>query len=261
VWSYSSGALDGARLAGVAAWQGGALTGFQGSGVVNLMMGPVKGGAVAGAFNLTGPLHGAVLSGVANVTRGRVNGAQIATMVNIAEDVDGVQIGLVNVGRRVQGVQIGLVNVADEVDGASIALAPIVKDGRQRLVFWTAPGHALANIGAKFENGPVYSLVGMGYEPTPGVSDIGGRSGRYYPTVALGVHADVGPLFVECDAQYQSVQRIEDGEQQHHTVSLRPKLGWQPLEVLGIFAGFAAERRLVREENRSFRAFAGVQVF
>lgn len=244
-FSYASGSYRGARVAGVGGWLGGSLTGFQAAGVVNV----------------TGPVSGVTVGGTTNVARGSVAGGQISGIVNVAKDVDGFQIGLVNVGQRVRGLQIGLVNVADEVDGASIALVPVVADGHQRLVFWSAPGHALANVGAKFENGPIYSLVGIGYQPEPGVGDVGRRSGKYYPTAAVGAHANLGPGFIEVDVQYQSAQRIEDGSGEHQSLAIRPKLGWQPLERFGVFAGLAAERRITREENLNLRGFAGFQVF
>ena len=107
----------------------------------------------------------------------------------------------------------------------------------------------------------MYTLIGVGYEPEPGLSDTGTRSGKYYPTAAIGAHVALGPSFFEFDVQYQNAQRIPNDDEQHQSVALRPKFGWQPLEAFGCFAGLAAERRIVREENLSWRGFAGIQVF
>jgi hypothetical protein len=65
------------------------------------------------------------LSMVANVHAGNVRGIQGALGTNVAQDVSGIQIGLVNIGHSVSGAQIGLVNIARHVSGAQIGLVNV----------------------------------------------------------------------------------------------------------------------------------------
>lgn len=63
-------------------------------------------------FQPTGEdIKGIQLSGFANVVANSVKGVQIGILYNEAEEVNGIQIGLVNYARRMTGVQIGIVNI------------------------------------------------------------------------------------------------------------------------------------------------------
>lgn len=43
---------------------------------------------------------------------GDLQGAQVSPVFNVAEDVDGFQVGLINIADRVRGIQIGLINIS-----------------------------------------------------------------------------------------------------------------------------------------------------
>jgi hypothetical protein len=66
-------------------------------------------------------------AGLANYAKGKIHG-QASGLINVAQDIEGAQIsGLINVARHVRGVQISLINVADSVGGVPIGLVSFVR--------------------------------------------------------------------------------------------------------------------------------------
>ena len=82
------------------------------------------GGIAVNAFNnTTRNFYGIGVAGLWNSSKGGDSRAlQIAGLFNMAEGLEGVQIGLVNRSHRLHGVQIGLVNIAVEGGGLQIGL-------------------------------------------------------------------------------------------------------------------------------------------
>lgn len=106
-------------------------TAFEAGGLYNINTGWTKGFQLAGLFNYTGKsLHAAQVAGIANISRKGCSSFQLAGLVNAGADIDGLQMsGLVNVANRVKGVQLGLINYADESEGISIGLINIIRKG------------------------------------------------------------------------------------------------------------------------------------
>ncbi|MBQ9693860.1 MAG: hypothetical protein IJV69_03810 [Kiritimatiellae bacterium] len=79
------------------------------------LLSQLNGGALRG-LSLTGlvaahqEMSGWQLSGLANDAK-TVRGAQTALGINVAQDVRGVQVGILNLADDLKGVQIGLINV------------------------------------------------------------------------------------------------------------------------------------------------------
>lgn len=259
---YQTGSLDGGLVGGAVTWAKGDLAGADLAGVLAVRQGRSSGVQVAGAvaigresdgaqiggaltlsrevtgLQLAGAVNGAervrgvMLAGALNVASERASGLQLGT-VNVAQSFRGVQLGIINVARQAEGVQVGLVNVAQKVDGASVGLIPIAGNGSQHLVFWTTPGVALGNIGAKFRVGPYYSILGFGYDPD------GDGPDRALPAAAMGGQYDVSPLYVACDVLVQSSFKASEFRQNDTFVSLRPQLGVRVLPWLAAFGGVA----------------------
>lgn len=121
--------VEGTQLAGAAALAG-PLRGTQLAGAVAVAS-RVDGTQVAGAVaHSHGDARGAQLAGAAAIAGGTVD-VQVAGAVAYARRVRGVQVsGAVNVANRVDGVQVGVVNVSGGGDGASIGLINLVAGGR-----------------------------------------------------------------------------------------------------------------------------------
>ncbi len=276
--SYQRGSLSGASLASTFSLQRGDTRGAQVAGIVNYveqlwgaevagalnLAHDVHGVQLAGAANLDSSLDGVMLAGAANVTTGRASGVQLAA-VNFAEESAGLQLGVINIARRARGAQVGVINIAEDVRGASVGLIPIAGNGRQHLVLWTSPGHAVANAGAKFRVGPLYSLLALGYQRMSGEDTV-------VPGAGLGWHTDLEPVYLELDGFFQSRHFVDDSTRRSQWVALRPQLGVQLRRWLALFGGVAIETD-VPDGDRSdessarfgeevrWRGFGGIQLF
>lgn len=129
--------LEGIQFAG---FYGGAniankdVSGVQISGIwagANVAGGDVSGMQIAGvigginkAENLDGIQIAGILLGV-NLAK-NTKGIQLATLYNQAEDMEGLQIGIVNVCKKMRGVQIGVANIIQE---GKLPFFPIINAG------------------------------------------------------------------------------------------------------------------------------------
>ncbi len=139
--------LDGAQLGGGLALATGRVEGFQ----------HAWGGTIAGE-----QLEGVQAGTVFNLARGPSRGAQLSAGVNLVDDLQGLQIGLINVGRGQVGTQIGLINYAEDAK-ASIALLPITKRGLAG-EFWTSDT-ALLNLALRFRAKYTFAFWTAGLHP------------------------------------------------------------------------------------------------
>lgn len=86
---------------------------------VNFAKGAMNGVQIAGilgGINMAGNLQGMQIAAFfigANIAR-NTTGIQLATLYNQADEMKGLQVGLVNVCNRMTGVQIGLANIIKE---------------------------------------------------------------------------------------------------------------------------------------------------
>lgn len=106
-------------------------SGIQMSGFANITE-QLSGIQAAGFTNISHVhVHGIQTSGFANICGDSVEGMQIAGFTNISKkSIRGIQIaGFFNKAQQVDGVQIGIINIADTVSGVSIGLLNFVKHG------------------------------------------------------------------------------------------------------------------------------------
>jgi hypothetical protein len=117
--------------------------------------------------------------------------------VNLAGDVEGMQLGLVNVGGKVKGVQLGLVNLARHMDGYPLGLFSYAENTRLQPVLWVSP-RPRYNLGLKMATGHAYQIV------SAGVSEQGDRP-LYGLAYTLGLHFPLDNFFVDGDIGYHWV--------------------------------------------------------
>ncbi|MBL8621534.1 MAG: hypothetical protein JNK64_09530 [Myxococcales bacterium] len=160
--------VRGTQIAG-AITHAGAVQGTQIAGAV-ATAGDVKGTQIAGAVAATrGDVRGAQIAGAVAVAGGAVD-TQIGGAVSVARRVRGVQLaGAVNVADRVDGVQVGVVNVAGSGDGVSIGLINVVKGGRTELEA-TVDQQAIGNLVFRHGSRRWHNVYGVGgHLDQPGV--------------------------------------------------------------------------------------------
>ncbi|MCC6897402.1 MAG: hypothetical protein IT377_00430 [Polyangiaceae bacterium] len=244
LWTRVDGDQKGAFVSGIFSQGGGSLRGAEGSGILTLRDGDLEGFQGSGVFGSARDVHGAQLAGIAAWSegavegfqgagalaraRGSVQGAQISA-VNIGGDLRGAQVGLVNIGESVRGTQIGVVNVADRVDGLPLGLVNVVKHGRTQALAW-ADTQVVANAAVKYLNGPVYTLIGAGYDGGDGAA----------AAFALGGHVQLSrATYFEVDVLYRYLTdfRDTDRDPDRHLTAGRVVLGADGLGPAGAFVG------------------------
>lgn len=146
--NINGGNVEGAQLAGFINVGAGEVRGVQGAGFVNVATGDVNGAQLAGFTNYASQVEGIQATGFANVVSGDVRGGQIA--------------GFVNYAHHVKGVQIGILNIADSIDGVPIGLVSLVrKNGYRRLELWYSEA-LQANIAFKMGVPRFYNMLVFG---------------------------------------------------------------------------------------------------
>ena len=271
LWTRISHDARGAFAAGIFAESWGRLEGAEGAGFVALRRGDVDGFQGAGIFASASRVRGVQMSGIASwangaisgaqgggalaYARGDVEGAQIA-LVNVGANVQGAQIGLVNVGGDVRGSQVGVVNVSDRVDGLPLGIVNVVKHGRTQAVAW-ADTLVLANAAVKYLNGPIYTLVGAGYDGGDGAAAAFALGGRVQLSRAS---------YLEIDALYRYLSDFDDtdSDEDRHLSAARVLVGLEGLGPAGAFVGGGVSHDVDSHGNGSkVRAYgvAGVTLF
>ena len=188
--NVTTGWQQGGQLSGFANLLTDSLRGVQGTGFVNVATGGVRGAQLSGFVNYTRHLRGLQATGFVNVASGDVRGAQLA--------------GFVNYAHYVRGAQIGILNVADSVDGVPIGLVSFVrKNGYRRLELWY--GDALqANVAFKMGVSRFYNMLVFGtqFANTDFRWGLGYGVGTLLPiTSAFSMNIDLFALQVHEDNQ------------------------------------------------------------
>ncbi|MBK0404007.1 DUF4974 domain-containing protein [Adhaeribacter sp. BT258] len=156
--------LNGGQFAGFFNLANGNVKGAQFAGYMNIADGHMKGAQFAGFLNISKNVHGVQGAGYMNLAK-NVEGAQLAGFLNIADTVSGLQAsGFLNVAKVVQGTQISVINIADSVSGVPIGLFNFVKKGGyKRAEFYIADDFD-ANFTYKIGVQRFYTLAGLSAE-------------------------------------------------------------------------------------------------
>lgn len=82
---------------------------------------------IAGLANIAGesPVQ---IAGVFNKTSG-YSKMQASGSFNIADNIQGLQLGIINIARAINGAQIGIINLADSCHGVPVGIINIYRDG------------------------------------------------------------------------------------------------------------------------------------
>ncbi len=245
------GRFDGVRVAGLANIdassdeEDGKSEGVHVAGVANISGEHFEGPQIAGVTNIVLDGHkGPLVTAVTNVVFGGLEGASVAALVNLADSVQGAQIGLsnvslasvrgaqvglLNVAGHVHGAQVGLINVANEVDGVSIGLLPIsIRDGVQPTV-WASTAYPL-NVGLRFAAGVLATTLSASYEEVGGVPYVN-------PGISLGGRIPIADFYLDLDAGYRMELEGDLSDFRRHRYPYRLSVGWQPHPYFRSFVG------------------------
>lgn len=277
-FNYAGGAVDGVQASVGGNWAGGSLRVAQLGVGLNVATASVSGAQVSAGLNLAGgSVHGAQITSGVNVTKESFEGAQLSSginvtrrdfrgvqlssgvnwaggalsgvqlssgfnraqnveglqmgLLNVGGDVTGAQIGLLNIGGVVKGTQVGLVNLAKEVHGVPVGMVSLVKEGQQHLEFWSSDIQ-LANVGLKLGGRHFYSTLVAGIGPDD-------RLQRFSLGLGFGGHIPLARRFwVDVDAVASTVHdRNEPFDSENLLAQARVMVGFQIFSRLAVFAG------------------------
>jgi len=167
----------GIQVAGFMNTANGPIKGNQASCFLNASKGFVRGGQESCFMNTAGDgFKGVQAASFLNISRNVGTGAQISCFINFADEIDGVQIGVINIAKRGSGVPIGMINVI----GGGIISPGIFVDSKGNLFIQYQGGikrfFTTLMIGCPIKQGidQTYCIAGFGigtrFEPLPKIS-------------------------------------------------------------------------------------------
>jgi hypothetical protein len=162
-------------------------------------------------------------------------------VVNISEDVDGTQIGIVNISSGVvRGTQVGIVNISRDLRGVPLGLINIVENGIFRTSGWFSElgmGYVGFEMGTRSLYTLLYAGMALGKQLPP----------LYSAALGFGLHGPLGPFFVDADLSAKACWTGWSGSElaeafDASTVSplwpsARLMVGVRLFDFIGIFAG------------------------
>jgi hypothetical protein len=216
------GEIDGGQIGVMGST--GELRGAQIHGIGSHASGRAEGVQIGGLFTSAESLEGLQIGGVVN---------------HASKDVDGAQIGLINVaGGRVRGAQIGLVNVADDIEGVPLGLVSVTKSGGVHPVTW-ASSTTYANVGLKLATRHTYTMFSASMSWPNGHEAYGGG-------FTLGGHAPINKtIYLDFDIGLTTLAQPSSGDVLFYPKT-RALLGARFDKHFSIFAGagIATEARI-----------------
>lgn len=161
LFNIGPGKVQGVQAAGLFNLSG-EIDAVQAAGLFNIADGNMNGAQAAGLFNIaTGAADGFQGSSLFNISGGHTR-LQAATLFNIAGDVRNGQASLLfNRAKHVEGFQFALLNIADTVAGMPVGLLNIIRRGYNRVEL-AASETFYGNIGIKFGANSFYNIVHIG---------------------------------------------------------------------------------------------------
>lgn len=175
--NVAGGEVIGTQASGLFNVAGDRMIGIQAAGLFNVA-GPTDGIQVGGLFNVasrkfigiqtaglfnvsSGVAEGIQAAGLFNAAKGKVR-FQTAGLMNVAGDVSLGQVSaFLNVADEVKGIQVGIINIADTITGPPIGLINIIRRGYNRVEF-SASEILFANFALKVGATHFYNIFHVG---------------------------------------------------------------------------------------------------
>lgn len=230
---------SGLQLAGITNTDIGNFSGTQVNGVGAFNRKNFYGASVSGIMNLTlGWASGMQAAGIMNIVKDSTHGVQIAGIFNqTRKTMDGVQIaGIYNYARKAKGVQVSVVNVADTLDGVSIGVVNYVRTGYHKLSVYSTE---LMPLNVAFQSGArhIYTVVSGGVDFA--------HHRAFYNGFGMGYvfnlkHGMVLPVQLTNEIYHlgkDNEGQPETDKQNAALLRLEPSLQWQVTRKFGLFIG------------------------
>ncbi|WP_370459989.1 hypothetical protein [Bacteroides sp. 519] len=222
----------GVNIAGLANIVGEGNKGVTVSGLSNVVGGSTSGVQVTGLLNITGrDAAGVQISGGMNIAGNKASGLQLGS-VNMAEELNGVQVGIFNYyNQKTKGFQLGLVNANPET--------------KVQWMFFGGNATKM-NVAARFKNKLLYTILGVGPYYLD-FSDKFSASAFYRAGLELPLYKK---LYISGDLGFQHIELFNNKKKNEHTparlyaLQARINLEYKVSKQLGVFVtgGYGGSR-------------------
>lgn len=221
---------------------GGNYSGFQSVGFVSQVKGDFVGINESGIYSsVTGNFTGVQTGGLVSDVKGSFKGAQFSSVLNRTTDITGAQIGgIVNIAENVKGIQIGLVNRSKKLDGIAIGLVNLSEEGNVYGIGW-AGGSCDYSAGIKFApNDYWYTIISIG-----DIQDSDEMGNMHVLESRMGLHYQLfGPIYIEGDlgsgtALPYNIDDWEDSDNIWGIFDARAALGVKIGKRFSVFGGLS----------------------
>lgn len=232
--------------------------GLQLTGFSNISSSPLRGIQLSGVTNIAmGVDKGMQLSGIHNISSGYMRGMQWGAS-NYAEELDGVQIGLLNTAQKhTKGWQVGLINYTKDTSGRKIGLVNV---NPQTTIDWMVFGGTSSKLNGaiRFRNKSTYSILGVGTHYMGFDEKFSGaifyRIGQFKQlSPKLSLSGDIGYYHIETFKKHSN-----DGPSQLFSIQARINADYQLSPRTALFAsvGYGDTRYYYHELKYRHRMLA-----
>lgn len=180
LFNFANGKLFGSQIAGLGNIAWGGKSAVQFAGLFNYSAKAQF--QVASFLNMAQYIDGAQI-GLFNAANRQLNGCQVGVL-NRTQELNGAQIGLINSADKANGFLLGLVNVVDSIKGVSLGLINIVKRNGYNKIEISSGDILYFQLGAKFGMPRLYQIAQVGWQvnaKSEYVWSIGGGLGTALP--------------------------------------------------------------------------------
>lgn len=180
LFNFANGKLFGSQIAGLGNMAWGGKSAVQFAGLFNYSAKAQF--QIASFLNMAQYIDGAQL-GLFNAANRQLNGCQIGVL-NRTQELNGTQIGLINSADKANGFLLGLVNIVDSIKGVSLGLINIVKRNGYNKIEISSGDILYFQLGAKFGMPRLYQIAQVGWQvnaQSEYVWSIGGGLGTALP--------------------------------------------------------------------------------
>ena len=221
---------------GVVSSTAGQVKGVQLSGFTSMATGELRGVQLSGINNIAGGVErGLQMSSMLNVSAGYMRGLQMGA-INIADSLNGSQIGLLNVARtHPKGWQVGIINVTHDTVVHKLGLVNI--NPKTTVDYMLYGGSATKfNAAVRYRNRSTYNIIGVGTHFMGLDEKFSGalfyRIGQYFQlSPKWSVSGDVGYYHVETFKRH-----VADTPERLVSLQARLNADYQINDRIGAFA-------------------------
>jgi len=255
--------VNGMQTSGIYSMSGKKVNGVQNSGIISIAN-SVTGAQLAGIINAAQEAEGVQIAGIFNTVKS-IKGGQISGIANVSRELDGVQVaGIVNVSKDVtnRGFQVGLINIADKLEGYQIGLINYSRTGVFETGFSYTSNNTMRAV-LNSGNRHIYTVIGIAASPKNFMEGkFSTKDNKNVLIAGLGSRLEIGKFNFDFEIQGNlfglEIEKDETKtEEEMYNVDLfaypsgRVCAGFTPVKHIKLFAGLICSFE-TKENSKAF---------